>query len=91
MASRYACTRFHRIGRMSCSLSVDFTAVVYENTEKFSHEGYHTKPAQRITLYYELMVFMILIPGVMFIVALLWVKQKPKISSDQGERKSSPI
>lgn len=71
--------------------SVDFTAVVYDNAEKSSHEDYHTKPAQRLTLYYELMVFFILVPAVMFIIALLWLKQKPKTSTYQGESKSSPI
>jgi plastocyanin len=59
--------------------SVDFTAVVYDNPEKTSHETYHTKPAQRLTIYYELMIFMILVPGIMFIVAILWLKKKPKI------------
>lgn len=59
--------------------SVDFTAAVYDNPEKTSHETYHIKPAQRLTTYYELMIFIILIPGVMFLVALFWLKKKPKI------------
>ena len=59
--------------------SVDFTAVVYENTEKTSHETYHVKPAQRLTIYYELMILMIFVPGIMFIVILYWIKKKPKI------------
>jgi hypothetical protein len=59
--------------------SVDFTAVVYDNPEKTSHETYHTKPAQRLTIYYELMIFMILVPGILFIIALYWIKKKPKI------------
>ncbi|MCV0430805.1 plastocyanin/azurin family copper-binding protein [Nitrosopumilus sp.] len=62
--------------------SVDFTAAVYDNPEKSSHETYHTKPAQRLTTYYELMLIIILIPGVMFLVALFWLKQKPKIKDD---------
>ena len=57
--------------------SVDFTAAVYANPEKISHEAYHIKPAQRLTTYYELMIFIILIPAVMFIIALLWLKKKP--------------
>ena len=60
--------------------SVDFTTAVYDNPEKTSHEEYHIKPAQRLTTYYELMIFIILIPAVMFIVALLWLKRKPNIS-----------
>ena len=62
--------------------SVDFTTAVYDNPEKISHETYHTKPAQRLTTYYELMLFIILIPGVMFIIAFLWLKKKPKIKDE---------
>ncbi len=59
--------------------SVDFTAAVYDNPEKTSHDTYHVKPAQRLTIYYELMIFLILVPGIMFIIALYWIKKKPKI------------
>ncbi|MGY5143474.1 MAG: cupredoxin domain-containing protein [Candidatus Nitrosopumilus sp. bin_32a] len=62
--------------------SVDFTTAVYDNPEKISHETYHIKPAQRLTTYYELMLFIILIPGVMFIIAFLWLKKKPKIKDE---------
>jgi len=63
---------------------VDFTAAVYDNPEKTTHETYHVKPAQRLTLYYELMIFMILIPAIMFIVILLWIKRKPNISQPKS-------
>ncbi len=62
--------------------SVDFTSAVYDNPEKTSHETYHNKPAQRLTTYYELMLFIILIPGIMFLIALFWLKKKPKIKDD---------
>ena len=62
--------------------SVDFTTAVYDNPEKTSHETYHIKPAQRLTTYYELMLFIILVPGVMFLVAMFWLKKKPKIKDD---------
>ena len=62
--------------------SVDFTTAVYDNPEKLSHENYHTKPAQRLTIYYELMLFIILVPGIMFVIALLWLKRKPKIRDE---------
>ena len=62
--------------------SVDFTSAVYDNPEKISHEAYHIKPAQRLTTYYELMILIILIPGVMFLIALFWLKQKPKIHDE---------
>ena len=59
--------------------SVDFTGVVYDNPEKTTHEAYHIKPAQRLTTYYELMIFIILVPAVLFIIALLWLKKKPVV------------
>jgi plastocyanin len=62
--------------------SVDFTSAVYDNPEKTSHETYHIKPAQRLTTYYELMLIIILVPGVMFLVAMFWLKKKPKIKDD---------
>lgn len=62
--------------------SVDFTTAVYDNPEKTSHEIYHTKPAQRLTIYYELMLLIILVPSVMFLVAMFWLKKKPKIKDD---------
>ncbi len=62
--------------------SVDFTTAVYDNPEKTSHETYHTKPAQRLSTYYELMLLIILIPGVMFLIAMFWLKKKPKIQDE---------
>jgi plastocyanin len=59
--------------------SVDFTTVVYDNTEKSSHEAFHIKPAQRLEFYYEMAMLFILIPAAMFIGILLWMKKKPKI------------
>ena len=59
--------------------SVDFTSAVYDNPEK-TNEIYHTKPAQRLTTYYELMLIIILVPGILFIGAMIWLKKKPNIS-----------
>jgi hypothetical protein len=64
--------------------SVDFTSVVYDNPEKTTHEDYHTKPAQRLSTYYELMIFIILIPGVLFIIAFFWIMKKPKLSNSKS-------
>ncbi len=64
--------------------SVDFTAVVYDNPEKTGQKVYYTQPAQRLTTYYELMIFIILVPAVMFIVALLWLKRKPDTSQSKS-------
>lgn len=58
--------------------TADFTTVVYDNPEKISHEAYHVKPAQRLEFYYELMILIILIPAVLFIGAIFWLKKKPE-------------
>ena len=63
--------------------SVDFTTAVYDNPERTSHETYHIKPAQRLTTYYELMLLIILIPGILFIGAMLWLKKKPNIPQEK--------
>jgi plastocyanin len=64
--------------------SVDFTGVVYDNPEKITHEAYQMKPAQRLEFYYELAIAIILIPAGMFIVAIILMKRKPKISEDKS-------
>jgi plastocyanin len=61
--------------------SVDFTAVAYDNLEKTSHEEFHIAPAPRLEFYYELAMMFILIPAVLFILILFWMKRKPEISS----------
>jgi len=63
--------------------SVDFTTAVYDNPERTSHETYHIKPAQRLTTYYELMLLIILVPGILFIGAMLWLKKKPNIPQEK--------
>jgi plastocyanin len=67
--------------------SVDFTGAVYDNPEKTTHEAYHTKPAQRLTFYYELAMIIILIPAAMFVGIIIWLKRSPKIR----EGKSSAV
>jgi plastocyanin len=59
--------------------SVDFTTAVYDNPEKMDHEVYYSQPAQRFEIYYGLIVLMILVPAVLFIVAILWLKKKPNL------------
>ena len=67
--------------------SVDFTGAVYDNPEKTTHEAYHTKPAQRLSFYYELAMAIILIPAAMFVGIIIWLKRSPKIR----EEKSSAV
>jgi hypothetical protein len=64
--------------------SVDFTGVVYDNPEKTSHEAYHIQPAQRLELYYEMTIAIILIPAVMFIGIIIWMKRTPKTSMEKS-------
>ncbi len=58
--------------------SVDFTAVAYDNPEKSTHEEFHISPASRLEFYYELAIAIIIIPAVMFIFVLYWMKKKPQ-------------
>ncbi len=64
--------------------SVDFTGVVYDNPEKKSHEAYHVQPAQRLELYYEMFIAIILIPAAMFIGLVIWMKRTPKIPAGKS-------
>lgn len=61
--------------------SVQFTTMVYENPELTSFMGEIVQPTQAFQLYYELAVGIILIPAVLFVLILFWMKRKPKISS----------
>ncbi|HXW02753.1 MAG TPA: hypothetical protein VD651_00610, partial [Nitrosarchaeum sp.] len=64
--------------------AVDFTTVVYDNPEKTTHEVYHLKPAQRLNTYYELMIIIILIPAILFIGILFWLKKKPESTTKKA-------
>ncbi|PIW34352.1 MAG: hypothetical protein COW26_07705, partial [Nitrosopumilales archaeon CG15_BIG_FIL_POST_REV_8_21_14_020_33_23] len=64
--------------------AVDFTTVIYDNPEKTSHEVYHIKPAQRLESYYELMTLIILIPAVLFLGILFWLKKKPELPQSKA-------
>ena len=67
--------------------SVDFTGAVYDNPEKTTHEAYHVQPAQRLELYYEMTIAIILIPAVMMVALIVWMKKGTKYP----EGKSSAI
>ena len=58
--------------------SVDFTAVAYDNPEKSTHEDFHIAPAPRLEFYYEIAIVIILIPAVLFIFVIYWMKKKPQ-------------
>ncbi len=62
---------------------MNFTTVVYDNPEKTGHDVDYSQSAQRLEIYYELMVFIILISAVLFIAALLWLKKKPNLPQNK--------
>jgi len=66
--------------------TAEFSTIVYNNPEKIAHEQMQVKPAQRLEFYYELMIVIILIPAVLFISALFWMKKSKNTSTS-----SSPI
>jgi plastocyanin len=60
--------------------TTEFSTIVYDNPDKITHEQIHVKPAQRLEFYYELFLVIILAPAALFIVAIFWMKKKPKSS-----------
>lgn len=71
--------------------TVVFTTIVYDNPEKTSTTETVVQPAQRIDIYYELLVAIILIPTLMLFVIIAIMKfGKPKKYFSK-EEKSSPI
>jgi len=70
--------------------TTEFSTIVYENQEKMTHEQIQIKPAQRLDLYYGLYPVLILVPGVLFIIALFWMK-KSKNNQSHNTESSTPI
>jgi plastocyanin len=68
--------------------TVEFSTIVHDNPDKTTHQSIKVESAQRIGLYYELMVVIIVIPAIMFVGLILWIKRKPKTPSSA---KSSPL
>jgi plastocyanin len=66
--------------------TTEFSTIVYDNPEKLTHEQMQVKPAQRFEIYYGLMLGVILVPAVLFVVALLWMKK-----TTNSPTSSSPI
>lgn len=58
--------------------TTEFSTIVYDNSEKITHEQMQVKPAQRLEFYYELLTAIILAPAAIFAVALFWMKKKSK-------------
>ncbi|PIN84029.1 MAG: hypothetical protein COV65_02000 [Nitrosopumilales archaeon CG11_big_fil_rev_8_21_14_0_20_33_24] len=70
--------------------TTEFSTIVYDNPEKMTHEQMQIKPAQRLEFYYELFIIIILVPAVLFIGALFWMK-KSKKNPHSNTISSSPI
>lgn len=68
--------------------TVEFSTIIHDNPDMTSHEQIQTKPAQRLELYYELMIVIVAVPGVIFGLLIFMMKKKPKPSS---QKSSSPI
>lgn len=68
--------------------TVEFSTIIHDNPDKVAHEKIQTKPAQRLELYYDLMVVIITVPGIFFVFIIFWMKRKTKFSSTKS---SSPI
>ena len=71
--------------------TVEFTTIVYDNPEKTSTTEIVVQPARRLDIYYELLVAVIVVPTIMLLGIITFMKfRKPKKYSSQGA-KSSPV
>jgi len=72
--------------------TVVFTTMVYDNPEKTSTSEIVVQPAQRMDIYYEILVGAILIPALMLLGIIVFMKiRKSKKLSSSKEVKSSPV
>ncbi len=69
----------------------DFSTVVYDNAEKTFSTEKIIQPKQTLQFYYEIAVAIILVPAIMLVVALLYMKYHKSSTSVNSGRKSTPI
>ena len=69
--------------------TIVFTTIVYDNPEKISTSEKVIQPAKRIDIYYEIMVAVILVPAIMLLGIVFYMKFKKPKSKMSG--KSSPV
>lgn len=67
----------------------DFSFMVYDNTEKTTTTDKIIQPRQTFQLYYEIAIAIVVVPGIMLLVAVMYMKTKK--SSNQYDIKSSPV
>ncbi|NNM03307.1 MAG: hypothetical protein HKP26_07105 [Nitrosopumilus sp.] len=68
----------------------DFSAMAYENTEKITTTDQIVQPKQTFQLYYEIAIAIVIIPGILLLAAVLYMKSKNS-SISFSERKASPV
>jgi len=59
-------------------LQAEFSAMVYDNSEKTFTDEIIVQPARRIAFQYELAVALMVVPATLFIIGIWWMKKKPK-------------
>ena len=69
--------------------TVVFSTIVYDNPEKTETSEMMIQPAQRLDIYYELLVVMILGPALMLVIIVLYMKFSK--SKDSSQEMSTPI
>lgn len=63
----------------------DFSAVVYENTEKIKTVDEIVQPRQTVQFYYEIAVAIIVVPAIMLLIVVIFMKNKgPQTPINQG-------
>lgn len=68
--------------------TVEFSTIIHDNPSMTSHEQMQTKPAQRLELYYEVMIAIVVVPVVLFGSLIFLMRKKPKSPS---KKSSTPI
>jgi len=69
--------------------TVVFTAMVYDNPEKTTTSKIVVQPAKRIDIYYEILVLVILIPALMLLGIVIYMKFRK--SNNRSQKMSTPI
>jgi len=69
--------------------TVVFSTIVYDNPEKYTTAETVVQPAQRLDIYYELLVAIILVPALMLLGIIVYMKFKK--SENNSQEMSTPI
>ena len=70
---------------------VDFSTIVYENTEKTFATEKIVQPRQTLQFYYEIAVAIIAVPAIMLFFVVMYMRKPKHSTSVNYGRKSSPI